>query len=266
MSLIIPSKKTVKDLRDMGSKIPIADPFLNVTLVSATPEPQKLFYRAMHQDYSAEQIVKIGDDITEERAGEICVERLLKGERGHYGCLERGEITFSTGFFPHSVMQQARTHRISVSFDVQSYRYTSQTVLDAATESFDAASVEKAFYLRPVGFYTDRNGKKYEYPMGRRMMHLRRCWRAAIEYKDDIEFGMSEEHARGLIPFDYRQHFYVTFNLRSALHFLDLRSKADAQLEIRILAEMIALHIAEWCPQIWEYYEANRFRKAKLAP
>jgi len=30
----------------------------------------------------------------------------------------------TVGLVPHSVMQQARTHRVGVSFDVQSMRYT----------------------------------------------------------------------------------------------------------------------------------------------
>ncbi|XDE62527.1 FAD-dependent thymidylate synthase [Arthrospira platensis BEA 1257B] len=56
---------------------------------------------------------------SELEAGEIIVKRLLAGERGHYGPLEHPSITFNCGYFPHSVMQQARTHRVGISFDVQ---------------------------------------------------------------------------------------------------------------------------------------------------
>ena len=34
-------------------------------------------------------------------------------------CLEHPQITFNVGYFPHSMMQQVRTHRVGVSFDVQ---------------------------------------------------------------------------------------------------------------------------------------------------
>jgi thymidylate synthase ThyX len=37
------------------------------------------------------------------------------------------------------------------------------------------------------------------------------------------------DHARGILPFDYRQHFVVSFSLRAFLHFLDLRAKLDAE-------------------------------------
>ena len=44
-----------------------------------------------------------------------------------------------------------------------------------------------------------------------------------------LDAGFAEEHARGILPFDYRQHFVVSFSLRAFLHFLDLRAKLDAQ-------------------------------------
>ena len=92
----------------------------------------------------------------EQRAGEICVKRLLSGERGHYGPMEHAQIVLNVGWFPHSVMQQARTHRVGVSFDVQSMRYTGERICRAADGALD---LEDVFYLRPVGEYSDRQGR-----------------------------------------------------------------------------------------------------------
>jgi thymidylate synthase (FAD) len=178
-------------------------------------------------------------------------------------CLEHPQISFNCGYFPHSVMQQARTHRISVSFDVQSYRYTGLQVIDVVDGKKD---IESVFYLRPVGNYSDRTGKKYYYSPEQRESDLDWCMEAAKRYKADIEAGMSEEHARGKVPFDYRQHFVVSFNLRSLLHFLDLRHKKDAQLEIQKLCEMMFPHLEAWTPAIAAWYKANRLGKGKLAP
>ena len=77
---------------------------------------------------------------------------------------------------------------------------------------------------------------------------------------------MAEEHARGLIPYCIRQHFVVSFNARSLMHFMDLRAKADAQLEIRQLSAMLFAEFKDWVPQIAEYYETKRLGKALLAP
>ena len=96
-----------------------------VELIAATPNPQQCVYAGMHQDYSEGFVAAERQDWPDEaQAGEICVKRLLAGERGHYGPLEHAQIVLNVGWFPHSVMQQARTHRVGVSFDVQSMRYT----------------------------------------------------------------------------------------------------------------------------------------------
>ena len=94
-----------------------------VEVISATPNPQQVMYAAMHQDYSENFVVDERPQWpNEEKAGELIVKRLLAGERGHYGPLEHPQIVLNCGFFPHSVMQQARTHRVGISFDVQSMR------------------------------------------------------------------------------------------------------------------------------------------------
>ncbi|NEN91475.1 MAG: FAD-dependent thymidylate synthase [Okeania sp. SIO3H1] len=149
------------------------------------------------------------------------------------------------------------------SFDVQSYRFCSGKVIAVAEGKTD---IETAFYLRPVGEYSDRQGKKYYYSAEQREQDLYWCLEAAKKYKLDMEFGMSEEHARGKIPFDYRQHFVVSFNCRSLLHFLDLRFKKNAQLEIQKLCELMWPHVQDWIPNIAEWYEQNRLGKGKLAP
>lgn len=178
-------------------------------------------------------------------------------------CLEHPQIVFNCGYFPHSVMQQARTHRVAVSFDVQSFRYTGNQFIDVVEGKKD---IEDVFYLRPVGYYSDRQGKKYYYSPEQRSTDLAWCLEAAKRYKADFEGGMSEEHARGKVPFDYRQHFVVSFNLRSFMHFCDMRNKKDAQLEIQQLCELMWPHFAEWTPAIAQWYEKQRQGKARLAP
>ena len=80
------------------------------------------------------------------------------------------------------------------------------------------------------------------------------------------EAGFAEEHARGILPFDYRQHFVVSFSLRAFLHFMDLRAKLDAQEEIRVLCDLMWPHMQAWAPEIAAWYEKSRLHKARLAP
>jgi thymidylate synthase (FAD) len=241
------------------------DPLFRVDLITATPNPQQCIYAAMHQDYSEGYVYDDRANWPDEtRAGEICVQRLLAGDRGHYGPLEHPQITLNVGWFPHSVMQQARTHRVGLSFDVQSMRYTGERILKAGT---DYAYIEEVFYLRPAGDYTARDGKRYTYTENQRCEDkVFFCAPAAQRYHDLIRAGFAEEHARGILPFDFRQHFVISFSLRAMLHFLDLRAKADAQLEIRQLCDLMWPHLETWAPEIAAWYKKTRLTRARLAP
>ena len=238
------------------------DPFFRVELITATPNPQQCIYAAMHQDY-AEGFVADEQLPDETVCGHTIVRKLLAGERGHYGPLEHPQITFNVGWFPHSVMQQARTHRVGVSFDVQSGRYTGQRVIEACNGTRD---IEEVFYLRPVGTYSDRQGKKYTYTDAQRRIDRIICIDSAARYKIAIDQGFAEEHARSILPFDIRQHFVVSFSLRALLHFIDLRAKLDAQQEIRALCELMWPHLQAWAPEIAAWYGKHRLHKARLAP
>ncbi|MGI0490807.1 FAD-dependent thymidylate synthase [Alkalinema pantanalense CENA528] len=241
------------------------DPYFKVEVLSQTPQPQRTIYAAMHQDYAEGFVWDERDRFPDEpKAGEVVIRNLLAGNRGHFGPIEHPQIVLNCGWFPHSVMQQARTHRVSVSFDVQSGRYTGQRILDVVD---GRRELEEVFYLRPVGFYTDRQGAKYEYTATARQADRDWCEKLAQHYAQKIRVeGYAEEHARDLIPYAIRQHFVVSFNCRSLMHFLDLRAKNDAQLEIIQLCELIWPHFEAWAPAIAEWYHKNRWGKARLSP
>lgn len=238
------------------------DQYLRIETISAIPIPQQVAYLAMHQCYSEDPVID-GDRPTEAAAGEIAIKRLLAGDRGHWGPLEHPQIVLNVIGFPHSTMQQIRTHRVGVSFDVSSFRYTGRRIIDVAEER---RPVDEVFYLRPVGDYRDRKGKKYHYGTDWRYADQLYCLSAAKRYAEAIAMGMAEEHARGCIPFDVRQHFVMSCNLRAAFHLLDLRWKKDAQLEAQWFAELLFQRIQEWSPAIAEWYQQHRAGKAKLSP
>ena len=243
---------------------PPMDPHFRVEVISQTPFPQETIYGALHQDY-AEHFVMDGRHLwpDESKCGDIAINRLLKGGKGHFGALEHAQIVFNCGWFPHSTMQQIRTHRVGVSFDVQSFRYTGSRILDVIAGTRD---VEEVFYLRPEGEYTDRKGKKYDYTHENRQSDIAWCVQACWRYHERINHGCSEEHARGLIPFDVRQHWVMSANVRSLMHLLDLRWKADAQLEAQQLCDLIWPPFQAWVPELAAWYERNRAKRARLAP
>lgn len=178
-------------------------------------------------------------------------------------CLEHPQITFSVSGYVHNVMVQGRTHRIGTSWDCQSQRYTGKRILKVANGELNP---EDVFYVRPAGFYTNRKGKKYDWTEEHRQRKLERIVEECREYSEYYVQGVCEEHIRDYLPQAIRQNFVVSFNLRSILHFIDLRAKMDAQLEIQALCHSFALELKKWSPNVWAYYEEKRFKRAKLSP
>jgi thymidylate synthase (FAD) len=236
---------------------------MKVVMLRQTPLPQTLVYQAGKNDYSEEPI-HTKDIPFEKECGTWVVEQLLANERGHWGPLEHPAISLDCAGFVHNVMVQARTHRIGVSFDVQSQRYTGRRVLKVAKGDLKP---EQVFYVRPAGLYLDRKGHKYEWTQEDYETQLKFCIAASERYTEAFENrGMAEEHLRDYLPQNIRQNFVVTFSLRAALHFLDLRAKLDAQVEIQALCEGMVPVIKSWVPEVFHYYEEKRLHKARLSP
>lgn len=262
-------------------KEPLIDPYFKIEHIRSIQNPHQVVWMSMHQDYccdpvtSPKQLRKVPR--TEAEAGEAIVRNLLAGNKGHYGPLEHIGMVLNAQYFPHSTVQQLRTHRVGIkiddpsegyelldSYDVQSFRYTGEMIIDVA---HSRRPVEEVFYVRPIGLWRDRTGHVYEMTEERRAIKLQRCMDAAIAYAHDVEEeGEPYESARGLIPFDIRQHFVFSLNARSVMHLLDMRWKPNAQKEVQWFCELLFEQFAIWCPQIANWYKGNRKLRGLLAP
>jgi thymidylate synthase (FAD) len=244
-----------KDLLELDSR-------LEVVMLQGYPIPEQVIYQAGKGDYSEIPIhhQKIPNP---SQCGEWIVEQLLSNDKGHFGPLEHPSLTFSVAGYVHNVMVQGRTHRIGNSWDVQSQRYTGKRVVKVANGELP---VDDVFYIRPPGFYTNRKGKKYEWTQEDYIDEMNFILLGCERYAQKYEKGMCEEHIRDYLAQAIRQNFVVTFNLRSVLHFMDLRAKMDAQLEIQALCAQFAPHLEKWAPNVWKYYEEKRLHRARLSP
>jgi thymidylate synthase (FAD) len=238
------------------------DPRLQTVILQCYPVPEQVIYQAAKCDYSEtpihEQSIPNSLD-----CGKWVVEHLLSNDMGHWGPLEHPQITFSVSGYVHNVIVQARTHRVGTTWDVKSQRYTGKQVLKVAK---DELPVEDVFYIRPPGYYTNRQGKKYDWTLADYNDELDFIYEGCKRYAIKYEKGMCEEHIRDYLPQAIRQNFVVSFNLRSVLHFMDLRAKMDAQLEIQALCAQIAPLLEKWAPNVWKYYEEKRLHRARLSP
>jgi len=249
----------------------IEDPLMQAHSLSALTLQQRA-WAGMHQCYSDRYVweeIQQGNLPSDEDAGWLVVKHLLAGNRGHFGPLEELGITISCGYVPHSVMQQLRTHRIGVTFDCQSMRYTCKALLHAAAHSrIDFEHVERVIYFRPPGEYRNE-GKRYTYSQETRYQDLVDAERAIATYAHKVsELGFAPEHARGMLPFDYRQHFVVSFNnIRALWHMADLRlGKGDVQGEAELMMKRIWDAAYSQAPVLNDWYIKQRYGKARLAP
>lgn len=241
------------------------DKYMEVKSLTSSTDFVKVIYAGMHQCYS--HLPVYNDKLLDKpdyKLEEIIINKLLKSGRGHYSPLEHASFVLNCCYIPHSVMQQFRTHRIGIGFSVQSFRYTSESLLKAVYGSQE--DLEKAIYIKPAGIYSDRNGDKYNYTEEWRNQDIRHIKYIITKYKEDKYRGKSEEHARGILPFDYRQHMVVSFNLRSFFHVLDLRSKKDTQLEFQYLSNLMFNEVKHLAPKLFQWYLDNRYSKARLSP
>ena len=195
----------------------------------------------------------------EARAGELLVNHMIG--KGHHGVIEHPQLVVAIGGFPHSAIMQLRTHR-HMSADVQSQRYTSKRILKVADGEMSAAEL---FYIRPEGNYTDRKGTRYYWSEENYHEDLGFAYRSALRYASRIRSGVSEEHARGIIAHDIRQNAVFSGNLRSWLHILALRHKADAQLEVQTFCEMLYPILEEWAPEVMKWHRAKHYKRGRMA-
>ena len=230
-----------------------------ITPISWTHDPELVAWLAMHQCYS-ESDCEYG--YHPKNYGESVVKNLLKGHKGHYSPLEHNTITVNAVGFPHSMMQQLTRHRIGVAFSVQSGRYTGHRILACANNEIP---IEDVLYVRPVGKYPSRDGM-FDYTETHRRVNILDARSYLKQYAENVNRGMSFEQARGLFPFDFRQNFVMSANVRSLMHILDMRAKKDAQLEIQMFSAMMMDLFNEWCPNVANWYEENRLGKARLSP
>lgn len=279
----------------------IEDPYFNIHILAMTKivaEPYKhlgpngLAWANAHRCYSEEPSIIDNPPSytprTEEEAGQRLLGQILKP--GHFGVLENFGINLEVVGFPHNVIAQARTHRVAVNFAVTSQRYSGQRILELVEEyyrmdssnreNFDLGTflpgtpatelflkVGQVFYARPEGIYTNREGKKYEVFRDNVIYDLLSDFETAKMYHQRVvKEGYSEEHARDRLAQSIRQSFTVNFNIRSLMHMLDLRSPANAQLEIRTMAYMLFDKLKEVAPDIAAFYEKSRLGKNKIAP
>lgn len=199
-----------------------------------------------------EQSVKIVDDLDGEeilskleRCGRKCYKsegNIKDGSKekflaniirlGHESVLEHVSITVDVTT-SRDISHQIVRHRIG------SISQESQRFCNYSKGRFS----ESITFIKPEGI--DENSESYE-------IWLDSCAGVEKDYFDLIAMGEKAEDARKVLPNSTKTELMMTMNIRSWRNFFQQRTAKDAQLDIRILANMILKEFKDNIPVLFD--------------
>ena len=198
---------------------------MTVTLISHTPDPEKIIACAAKLCYSPSGIEELMDGLTEEKV-ESFIQKLTA--LGHQSPLEHCTFTFGIEGVSRALSHQLVRHRIA-SYSQKSQRYVNEEGFEYVTPpTISEAACDCVF---------DDFMKNAQWT-----------------YNFLIRNGVPAEDARFVLPNACETKIIVTMNIRSLLHFFEERCCERAQWEIRAMAKEML--------QICKSVAPNLFAKA----
>lgn len=153
-------------------------------------------------------------------------EKLIKYllQHRHTSPFEHNQLSFRIKA-PIYVVRQWMRHRMS-SYNEISYRYVNSALEFYIPEQWRSQSIDN----RQASFG------------GYQSNEMLACYKksldqAAQSYNSMLAAGVCREQARGVLPLCTYSEFIYTCNLHSFMHFLNLRTGAGAQYEIKVYAD-----------------------------
>lgn len=197
---------------------------MKVTLLSYTPEPEKIVAAAARLCYSPDSADVLLDNLTEEKTVQF-LDKLV--EMGHLSPIEHVSFTFAVEGVSRALSHQMVRHRIG-SYSQKSQRYVTEDAFEYIVPPSVAANEEA------LALFTEQMEKiRQAYQALRRVVH--------------------QEDARYVLPNACETKFVFTMNARSLYNFFKLRCCNRAQWEIRALAEAVYREVKKVAPTLFAY-------------
>ena len=196
---------------------------MKVTLITHTPEPEKVIASAAKLCYSSSDIETLMNGLTPEKI-EVFIKKLT--DLGHQSPLEHCTFTFGIEGVSRSLTHQLVRHRIA-SYSQKSQRYVKEGQFEYITPSSIAESESDMSMFKET---------------------MLQCQRA---YNYLVERGIPAEDARYVLPNACETKIIMTMNIRSLLHFFEERCCNRAQAEIRQMADTMLDICKEIAPNIF---------------
>ncbi len=203
---------------------------LKVKLISYTPDPERIVAAAARLCYSPRSASEIMENFSDEQVASF-VRKIVS--LGHTSTMEHVSFTFAIDGVSRALSHQLVRHRIGCSYSQQSQRYVK----------------EKQFaYITPPKIAQNSEALSvFEQAMEQ----------AQAAYARLLEMGIPAEDARFVLPNAAETKFVLTMNVRSLLHFFELRCCNRAQWEIRALADEMLRQVREVAPRLFAHAGAT---------
>ncbi len=211
---------------------------MTVTLLTYTPDADKLVASAAKLCYSRSDIPTLMDNLTPDKVESFLT---LLNDLGHSSPIEHASFTFGIEGVSRALLAQLTRHRIA-SFSVQSQRYVDKSSFEYITPpEIEALPEAKAEYIRAM----EEDAAHYE---NLRNILIKKHTETFISEGFDekeakkLAEKKANEDARFVLPNSCDTKIIMTMNVRSLHNFFSLRCCRRAQWEIRELAvEMLKL-------------------------
>lgn len=196
---------------------------MKVTLITHTPEPEKVIASAAKLCYSSSDIESLMNGLTTEKV-EAFIKKLT--DLGHQSPLEHCTFTFGIEGVSRALSHQLVRHRIA-SYSQKSQRYVKEGQFE---------------YVTPPTIVENPTEKYMFEDFMRRAQEVYDCL---------IANGIPAEDARFVLPNACETKIIVTMNIRSLLHFFEERCCSRAQWEIRHMAYAMLRICKEIAPNLF---------------
>jgi len=204
---------------------------VTATLISHTPEPEKLVAAAGKLCYSNASATKLLDGLDAEKTAYF-VDML--SSQGHMSTLEHASFTFAIEGVSRSLLAQITRHRIA-SFSVQSQRYVPlKNFGHVIPQEIEDDAEAKAEYMAAMEFAENSYNKITE----------------ILQAKGKTK-KQAIENARAVLPGACETKMMLTMNARSLHNFFALRCCMRAQAEIRTLADLMLAEVKAAAPLLF---------------
>ena len=214
---------------------------MKVTLLTHTPEPEKIIAVAAKMCYSASSFAELANGLTDDKVKEFI--DMLMG-LGHESPVEHVSFTFAIEGISRACSHQLVRHRIA-SYSQKSQRYVNEAQFE---------------YVTPPVIKEDESlTNQFDDAMKTIQATYDELRDALIEkYKSE---GMDEkdsrkkanEDARFVLPNACTTSIIVTMNIRSLFNFFKHRCCNRAQWEIRAVAKEMYKYCFATAPNIFKY-------------